>query len=194
MPIGPAFTLLAITNTTDGAGNAGLSFRESYGSLSGSADQIRVTFEASTANGAFQVDHCSIAVIGGSTYPNVDSTNPSTGVTQPVELLFSGASGFNIAQSGTLASDWMNLKLRATDTIAVIFDHNSISGGAHRRTAALSYNAFSKAASASYNVASVTGYTGEAISRGVKLIEGRVYIPPPPRTRNFIEKRQGFNY
>ncbi len=69
------------------------------GALGASVTQARVTFQARPAAVGMKLDHASICV--QSTTYNCASA--------PVELLFSGAHGFNIAAGATITSDWANI-------------------------------------------------------------------------------------
>ena len=102
------------------------------------------------------VDHASVVL----------STTPPNGDTTPTEITFGGGgSGFTapIAPAAAMGvmvySDWMSYVWNAAAGHLIIFDLNS--GGTQKfRTIALAgVNTYYKAASASYNVAEVSGYS-----------------------------------
>jgi hypothetical protein len=157
-------TVLSLSLTADDSGDEGESMRNTTSTsplLSASLGQVRVRFVASAAAGNFTADHASIGIDLG------DSTGSTTAT--PVELLFSGAHGFNISQGTTITSDWANLNFLITDKLMIIFDLNAASGGAMRRGTVA--NVFIKPAVATYNVATVTGFAESGFTLGYDLIE-----------------------
>jgi hypothetical protein len=83
----------------------------------GGAKQIRVTFEAAIAAWNWQVDHAAIGIWAG------------TGANTPVELTFSGAHGFNIAQGATITSHWVTVPPFTTSNVLVVITDQSASNG-----------------------------------------------------------------
>lgn len=77
----------------------------------GSPTQVRVTFQASTSSPMI-LDHASIGIQAG-------AGNAWDTTLTPVELLFSGVSGFSILASATITSDWASLGISSsTGTVA----------------------------------------------------------------------------
>lgn len=162
-------TIFTNTLPSDDSGNEGFSFRQRVALTGGSQGQTRVTFKANSTVG-WKVDHCSFGKWTGTS-----ANGPTT--TTPKELTFSGASGFSIAAGGTITSDFVSdpASYTSSDSLIVIMDftaggtlgNEKINNGPVTG-ADLQFNA----ASASYNVASPTGYTdGGAVVAGVSLIE-----------------------
>lgn len=148
-------------------GIQGFSLRTFATVTAGGLGQVRVTFKAGP--GGVTVDHCSIAVIGGATAPNVAAT--------PTELLFSGGSGFTIGANASITSDWLTFSFAISDTLGVVLDLNAAGGGdvAETTTGGGSgvLTPFYKGATASYNQATVSGFSGGTAGTdfGVLLIE-----------------------
>tara|TARA_R110000868_G_scaffold187664_3_gene430188 strand:- start:1920 stop:2309 length:390 start_codon:yes stop_codon:yes gene_type:complete len=115
-----------------------------------------------------QIDHASIAILGGAAFPNV-TTDP------PVVLAFSGNAGFNIAASATIVSDWATLAVQTTDQLAIIIDFTA---GGTKGTflydadvgAATQY----KVGDSSYQSATVTGYGSSGAVTVISLVETQV--------------------
>lgn len=87
----------------------------------GNPTQVRVTFTAAVEG--LKIDHASLGIQNA----NWDTTeNP------PLELKFSGASGFNIGASASIASDWLTLAVSTTRgtvfTAAIAGDNNGVAG------------------------------------------------------------------
>ncbi len=131
------------------------------GQLSASLGQVRVRFPCPTNSGdSLKFTHVSIgiaknAVSGGGTDADFET------VATPTELLFSGGSGFTIANNSVITSDWVNLSFAITDDLIVIMDipaggpgGTAFSGsqGTHERT-------WYKASVTTWNVAAPTGFT-----------------------------------
>lgn len=149
---------------SNNSGNQGYSFRKAI-TLSGGGTQIRVTFMAASSGGHFKTDHCSIALKGTATLPSTELT--------PSELLFSGVSGFDITPGNTIVSDWLTLTTTAA-IVVVVMDFNSVAGnGDTSYNGSGSNSTYFKSVDASYNTASVSGYTtyGAAPEFGVSKIE-----------------------
>lgn len=72
----------------------------------GSPTQVRVTFQASTSSPMI-LDHASIGIQAG-------AGNAWDTTLTPVELKFSGVSGFNISATTTITSDWANLVISSS--------------------------------------------------------------------------------
>ena len=132
------------------------------GTLAAGGDQIRVRFVASTA-GSFSCDNCSIGISAGA--------NDNTTAT-PVELLFSGSSGFTISAAGTLVSDWVNLTTTTSDDVVVIMDKSSTNGNVRYSVSGAGVHHTSSSAN-SYNVVA-PGYSASGLALfGFDLIEVR---------------------
>lgn len=164
---GDASIVIAYSNAlgTNNSGNHGYSFRKAI-TLSAGGAQVRVTFMAASSGGNFKTDHCSIALKGTATLPSTELT--------PSELLFSGVSGFDITPGNTIVSDWLTLTTTAA-IVVVVMDFNSTPGSGDTSYGSGSNSTYYKAATASYNTASVSGYTtyGAAPEFGVSKIEVR---------------------
>jgi hypothetical protein len=140
------------------AGNTGFSFRVPYAISAASLGQVRVTFQASSA-AVFSCGHCSVGVA---------ATSPNT-VATPVELTFTGSSGFSISNSGTIVSDWVNLSALITDHLTVVVDCTSSD---QPITSDATVTLYQKSATTSYNQATVTGFSSVGtFTNGVILIE-----------------------
>lgn len=143
------------TLSNHNTGNQSVATRQVIPTLSGaSLGQVRVTFQAGTSAG-LKATHCSIAVVGAATIPNTTLT--------PTELLFSGVSGFNLATSGQITSDWVNFSCLSTDTLIVCIDEDS-SGNGDGGDGALQGTVtgaqwWAKPSSSSYNQATVSGFS-----------------------------------
>lgn len=137
------------------------------GSLSGGGDEVRVRFVASASQGLF-IDNASIGVLGGATAPNC-TTSP------PVELKFSGASGFTVAAGGTMVSDWAVLPFLSSDTLIVTADHGTTASGHQEGAGNTGSVSWFRAAYNGYNLATVSGMTSSAAGyvRGINQIEGQ---------------------
>lgn len=120
--------------------NTGVSYRApTDATISAGGTQVRVTFKAGTG-GTMVVANCSIGI---------QSAAEVTTAT-PVELKFSGVSGFSIASSATILSDWATLTTSNGQTLVVVIDNTSGSsiflsgkgsgGLTYFRTGAQTYN------------------------------------------------------
>lgn len=142
-----AQTIYSATLAVDSTGNENFSFRNLATGLSAGGNQVRVTFEA-PSSGSCKVDRASIGVRAS----NADTT------ATPVELLFSGVSGFTISSGGILVSDWANLLFSGSDTLVVVVDISSTNGNLRVRSSGGDSD-YEKAATASYNQATVSGFS-----------------------------------
>src|SRR5882762_839333 len=112
-------TIFTDTLTLNDNANDGLSIRQVCTITGGALDQVRVTLKAS-GSAALHTDHCSIGVLAGA--------QPNT-VAVPVELTFSGASGFSILAGASITSDWVNFSgFTSSNKLIIIFDVNSGAG------------------------------------------------------------------
>lgn len=146
----------ALPNAVGGFG--GLSIRNELPITGGSLGQVRVTF-ASAAGANLITDHCSIGVSAQ------NGTGSSTAT--PIELTFTGASGFNIGPSSTIVSDWVTLAFAITDLLIVDLDTNASNGGIVYDTVDTNY----RNTGASYNVQTVAGFSSNPQVVCVALIE-----------------------
>jgi len=157
---------------TNDSGDEGITARERVPLIADSQGQVRVTFVCSTTAGQrFKTDHCSIGVQSGGSSGETIAT--------PVELLFSGASGFDLANAAggtTLVSDWANLSFVSSDNLVVIMDFTAAGSGGFPRfkaSAATGCSSVFHLAAASYNSATVpagsTTNVGQTL--GFNLIE-----------------------
>lgn len=119
---GPTVTFTSLTLDTNDSGDANYTSRTWLDAslISTSGTLARVRFVASTALG-LKVDNAAIgqAALGTQT-PNTLAT--------PIELLFSGAHGFNISAGATIVSDWATFTLDETKGHVVILDYSSTLG------------------------------------------------------------------
>lgn len=124
----------------------------------GPLNQFRVTFEASSAN-TWKVDNASLG-ISIHTAATADNASDAETTATPVELLFSGASGFTLTAGTTIVSDWVTLAGVASTSLLVVVQDVSNTGGNSREISGLGAvttggtSANFKAATNSYNVAS----------------------------------------
>ncbi len=118
-------TVFSATAATNDSGNNGYSFRCRVTTTAGGLGQVRVRFIAPDAN-TFQTDHVSIGL--AVTSPTPPSAGGTSTQATPVELLFTGASGFTITAGNTLTSDWATLAFNNGDDLVVIIDFHSSNG------------------------------------------------------------------
>ncbi|MCC6946394.1 MAG: discoidin domain-containing protein [Bradyrhizobiaceae bacterium] len=133
-----------VTTNTDGGGNDGYSWR-TVADVDSGGEYLRIRFVAPT-NGPFNVNNAAIGI---------QSSGASTTST-PVELLFSGASGFSLAAGESVWSDPLPLSFSAADNLVIIFD---IDTGNPRVANSGADGAYYKAATVSYDQASGSGFT-----------------------------------
>lgn len=148
----------SVTLTSDGGNGNGASQRI-LKTLSKGGSFIRVKFNASTAN-VLQTNHCSIGI---------RSTTYNTNAT-PVELKFSGASGFSISAGQTIMSDWAQLTTAPSDVVVVIMDLGANAYERYVAGAGIQY--YYKATTASYDQASPSGvWTDNTLVIGISEID-----------------------
>lgn len=168
-------TIYSTALTTNTGGYGGKTCRSEVPITGGAQGQVRVTFAAPVANNLTILN----AAIGISAQ---DATGSTTAT--PVELLFSGGHGFNITGGNSITSDWVNLSgFTSSDKLIVIVDVDG--GGAGEVSYVLANIEYEKAATASYNVQTVAGYSSIGATIGFNLIEtqsagGASPIIPPP--------------
>lgn len=109
--------------STNDTGYENYSIRVRTTTLAAGGSQIRVRFVASTA-ASFSCDNCSIGVASGAT----DATTAT-----PIELLFSGVSGFTITAGNSLVSDWATLTTTTSNAVVVIMDVAASNGNVRYR-------------------------------------------------------------
>lgn len=126
-----------------------------------SGTQVRVTFIASLATGSMVVNHASIVERSGST---------ENGTTVPTELLFSGVSGFTLTQGGSIVSDALSFTLDETKSYLLIIDTDTTADGLRFHNGA-GDGAYYKAAAATYNQQTATGFAATTNSFSVTKIE-----------------------
>lgn len=148
-------------NANDGSDKNGYSFRVYPTALNGSGGPwrwVRVRFRSSTAAGT-SVGHASIGIHG---------SGVATTAT-PVELLFSGVSGFSLSAGQTITSDWAVLSFSLSNNIMVIMDYNGSSLMRNLSGGGVNYYKFG---TTSYSTTSPTGFSSQTYLTGVDLIEG----------------------
>jgi hypothetical protein len=138
----------SVALATDQPGNGGSALRIVAKTLTGGGTQVRVTFAAGTT-AIFAANHCSIAKVNVATAPNCDAT--------PIELKFGGVSGFSIAANSSIVSDWLPFVVSAADKLMVIFDCGA-SADIILSTGQTNADAYALASSASFNLATVSGF------------------------------------
>lgn len=155
-------TIYNLATNSSTSGYAGTTTRSEVTITGGAQGQVRVTFAAPVAAN-FNVTHASIGI------SKLDSTGSTTAT--PVELLFSGTSGFNLSGGTTIVSDWVNLAgFTVSDKLIVVVD---VSGGGSGEISYVpgSDTEYEKATTSSYNVATVAGYSTIAAAIGFNTIE-----------------------
>lgn len=158
---GPPVSIYGPTAVAGDNGNTGgFSVRVLTGSISGNYTQVRVSWKGGSVAGLI-ADHCSIGV---------HTANGDTAAT-PVETLFGGVSGFTGSVGGTNVSDWTNFTVANGDVLVCILDQNAAANNLSTAAVASSYT---KAATASYNSTSASGFTSAPGDiYGLYLVEGR---------------------
>lgn len=167
------FTRTLDTNVT---GWLGFSLRTMANSLTAGGDQASVRFVAATAGNSMIVDHCSIGILGTETFPNMAATDRA-GRTQPIELLFSGVSGFNAGIGTTINSDFANISYYSSDSLVVVIDFSTTAATDTRVQNPGSPVSQFKASTTSYNTATVTGFGAGTAFSGLNQIENVLYQP-----------------
>ena len=137
------------TLNSDDSGLENLSHRQIIpaADITTSGDACRVTFVASTL-AAFTVDNASIGKRTGVGVDTVDT---------PVELLFSGASGFAISAGATIVSDTLIFPIDETADYIVIVDYSAANAAPRRLDPGAGCHQ-SPAAANSYDQATVVLY------------------------------------
>lgn len=161
-------TLYSKTLDTDATAWEGRSLRQLLPAAGvASEGQIRVRFTAGSTG--LQVDHASVALLGGATFPNVSAT--------PTNLAFSGSAGFNIGNNATITSDWVTFAATSSDQIVVIMDITAGgTKGSFRYASEVGATVRYKDASASYNQATVVSYANAGAASVIALIETQVGV------------------
>lgn len=160
---GPAQTAKSYTlNANNNNGSVTNQCRDVISSILAGGAQVRVTFVASTT-GSYVCPHVSIGVRSSA---DDMSTNP------PIELLFSGASGFSITAGNSITSDWADLTTVAGNDLLV---HLDVTTENARNTTTGGDGIYRKNGSTGeYNTAVVSGYTlTNSRIDGISLVEVR---------------------
>lgn len=146
---GPEWTTIYSGSlNTDNTGVAGYSLRAliPLSGLSGAKTSVQVSI----------LGHSSLTCTVANWAIGVPATAPNTAAT-PVELKIGGASGFSLSSGASAVSDPAALSLSGSEThLIVVFD---CTNGNHKILNPSSGTEYYKAASASYNQASVSGYS-----------------------------------
>lgn len=145
-------TSFLMTLTGNGYDGVNYSHRQSINSsdLDRSGTSIRVTFQTATAEG-LKVDNVSIG--------ERDGASANT-VATPVELLFSGGSGFDIAADNQITSDALNFIIDKTKNYIIVVDCSSIAAkDGNKYKASTGNTCYYKAVTDSYNQASVSDFS-----------------------------------
>lgn len=135
-----------------------------------SLGQIRVTYTAGSTG--LQIDHASVALLGGAAFPNVTTTPPTA-------LTFSGAAGFNLSAGQTAVSDWVTFTAGAADQLAFIAD---LTAGGTKGSIAYGAEVGSSVrykVGASYQDATVSGFSTWGANTMIALVETQA-IPSSP--------------
>lgn len=151
------------TLTANDAGHNG-SFRTVTPAITASGTQCRVTFKAGTS-GAFNTNNCSVGKSAGS----------GNTTTTPVELKFNGVSGFSLAASATITSDWVQLPDTVTtaDSLVVVMDCGATGNAGYNASSAA--GGYFRSAFASYANSSAAGFSFTANNNnGVLSVEVRL--------------------
>lgn len=108
-----ATTIFSNALGTDRGDGGQPSFRNVLAITGGAQGQVRATFKSGST--AYVLQNVSIGIWSGTTMITTAT---------PVELLFGGASGFNIPGSSTITSDWANLTgFTSSDKLVVVLDY-----------------------------------------------------------------------
>lgn len=152
-------TIYTATLTGDNPSIDGYSHRMQCPVTGSAITQVRVSIKATSAQ-TLVVAHASIGINNG---------GGSTTAT-PVELLYSGASGFTIGPGLTKTSDWLNFTGISPGTDAMVI-YDITSGGVAMGTAT-GTTLWYRVAFASYNSSSGASFSSSANDgRGTVLIE-----------------------
>jgi hypothetical protein len=166
-PGATATTIFAATLTADEAGWTGYSVRNGMMITggAGATNQIRVTFEASSA-GALAINNASVGISSQSTF--VPGTEDCTAT--PVELTFNGGGhGFSITAGQTKTSDWVTLGgFTASNILLVTIDFGGANANVRKTSSLLgSASVVYTAAAADYadqNITSGGQSSGQVLS------------------------------
>lgn len=145
------FSASPALNTNDT--NVNTSFRICCPITGNSITKIRATFAASSATG-FATGHCSIGKRNPAEIPLYANT-----LSTPLELLFSGNSGFSISSGSMITSDWSTISgfsLTTGDEAVVIFD-TTTPGGQRMNNANIGVETFFKTGQPSWDIANTVG-------------------------------------
>lgn len=137
------------TNLASNDSNVNTTFRNIITLTGGSTGVVRATFAAATNAGLVGL-HCSVGISTG------DLINGST-IATPVELTFSGGSGFTITSGQTITSDFVNLNFTSSDSLVIIIDVGN-PGGNLFSSGETNCNLAFLGSATSWNVSSPTGF------------------------------------
>lgn len=151
-------TIFSITLDADDSGGENYSERILIKAVKSSGTSVAITFQASSA-AQWDTDNVSIGV-------QAASGNPFDTKATPVELKFSGASGFSIAAGGSLTSDMASLSYDIGDTLVVTLDNATTNGNPAKHTS--NGQRYYKSATNSYADAAPAGsWTTDSVAVGV---------------------------
>lgn len=159
---GPPTTTWSASLTTDQGSLANYSFRQVIpaSAISTNGVQCRITLTAHSSSTS-QFSRVSIVARDGST---------ANGTAVPTEILFSGASGVTITGGTTAVSDWLTFAIDETKDYLVITDFAGSNGNSRYAAGGVTYF---KAATASWDQQTVSGFSSDTQTRHVSLIEVR---------------------
>lgn len=143
---------------------ANLSIRQAIPSIAAGGTQIRVTFNSDTTAGKrLTTVHCSIA----------KQSSGSTASATPVELTFSGASGFDIANNSSITSDWVGLTTTIGDNLLIHRDSSEEDSRQLGPTGDSALFYYKAGVNTDWNQATVSGYSSSpsGYSNGISLVE-----------------------
>jgi hypothetical protein len=133
--------------------------RNVHSSLSGGGSFVRVRFEA-PSSGTYALDKASIGI----------QSSGGDMTATPVELLFSGVSGFSISNGAQITSDWATLTFTSS-SVLLVHTANSASSSIPSGTGNGQYYNAAPGAS-DYATAALSGYAFQAaVTYGVNQIE-----------------------
>ena len=162
----------------DNTGWANYSLRQFMNVSTGGLGQVAVTF-ASGASSGLKINNASIAVLGTATAPNTQAT--------PTPLTFGGLSGYTIAgASQTVQSDFVTFSFLSTDQLCVVIDFGSTTSATDGVAAPTNFvEAYDKASSATYNQATVSGFSSNSTCFGIARIDTQA-IPTFPTSGGYF--------
>lgn len=162
---GAPSTVFTFSQSTNGGAVTGFSVRQPA-AVTGGGNQLRATFAASTV-AALATDHVSVGIQSSTSAVTTTPTYTFPGI---AEILFSGASGFSIASSATIVSDWTTFTFTSSNVLIVIMDISaSVSAGRQTNGGGLYF----KAAAATYNQAAPAGFSTDTSTFAITTIEAR---------------------